>query len=234
MKINFIPFRAENFELQNKPIPALNDLPAWYKQLSPFMNNANKFQLNQNSQKNVTVKWCNPFGDALGAGYYVLLEASVFVTGHGPEKGFNWLSGGSEIVSTHDKLQIDSQAIPKGYNSQPFKFQNFWGVKLPKGYSAIFTHPMNRTELPFYTLSGIVDTDDYNNPVNFPFFIREDFVGVIEAGTPIAQIIPFKRESWKAVFDPFDQRKTQTMTHKFFQYVFRPYKRFYWKRKEWK
>jgi hypothetical protein len=30
-----------------------------------------------------------------------------------------------------------------------------------------------------------------------PFYIKEDFTGVIPKGTPIAQIIPFKRELWK-------------------------------------
>jgi hypothetical protein len=31
---------------------------------------------------------------------------------------------------------------------------------------------------------------------NIPFFIKEGFSGVIPKGTPIAQVIPFKRESW--------------------------------------
>jgi hypothetical protein len=31
--------------------------------------------------------------------------------------------------------------------------------------------------------------------------LENDFEGVIEKGTPIAQIIPFKRDSWNAEFD---------------------------------
>ena len=31
---------------------------------------------------------------------------------------------------------------------------------------------------------------------NVPFFIKSGFEGVIPAGTPIAQLIPIKREKW--------------------------------------
>jgi hypothetical protein len=36
---------------------------------------------------------------------------------------------------------------------------------------------------------------------NISFFLKEGFEGVIPAGTPVAQLIPFKREDWKAVKD---------------------------------
>jgi hypothetical protein len=32
--------------------------------------------------------------------------------------------------------------------------------------------------------------------INFPFFLKKDFNGIIKAGTPIIQAIPFKRETW--------------------------------------
>jgi hypothetical protein len=48
-------------------------------------------------------------------------------------------------------------------------------------------------------MPGIVDTDTYNAAVNFPFVLNEPnkFEGLIPAGTPIAQVIPFKREFWE-------------------------------------
>ena len=36
--------------------------------------------------------------------------------------------------------------------------------------------------------------------INFPFFIKEGFTGLIPYGTPIVQIIPFKRDDWKSKF----------------------------------
>jgi hypothetical protein len=233
MKIKFIPFGIQDFDLVHIPKPAIQALPEWFKQMKPFTGGDTKHRL-ENGNKNVTIKWCNPFGDALGAGYFIFLENAVSVQKKGGESLFEWLSGGKEVISMHNKIQIDEKTVAAGYNKQPFKFHNYWGIKLPPGYSAIFTHPINRTELPFFTLTGVVDVDDYNNPVNFPFFIRDDFEGVIEAGTPIAQIIPFKREAWKMEVEKFDQLKTQSMVHKFYTNLFRPYKRFYWKRKEYK
>ena len=51
---------------------------------------------------------------------------------------------------------------------------------------------------PYFTiLEGLVDTDKYTSPVNFPFTLNNlDFEGLIPAGTPVAQVIPIKREGW--------------------------------------
>jgi hypothetical protein len=40
----------------------------------------------------------------------------------------------------------------------------------------------------------LVDTDNYKSPVNFPFVaIAPDGVHTLEKGTPLVQVIPFKR-----------------------------------------
>ena len=49
-----------------------------------------------------------------------------------------------------------------------------------------------------HALPGIVDTDRSPQPINFPFFIKKNFVGTIEVGTPVVQLIPFKRDDWKS------------------------------------
>jgi len=234
MQINFIPFSPSSDNQLLKPIPALKNLPDWYKAKSPFTDGDKQQKAFPNSTKNITVKWCNPFGDALGAGYFMLLENDVQVTKENGVQSFVWFRGGDSFIGEHSKKQISSELIPEGYSDQPWKFLNFWGIKTPPGYSTIFTHPMNRTELPFLTLSGVVDTDDYNQPVNFPFIIKNDFEGIIEAGTPIAQVIPFRRESWKAAFENFDPKKTASIQSKFSRKITRPYKLGYWKRKEYK
>ena len=43
-------------------------------------------------------------------------------------------------------------------------------------------------------LSGLVDTDSYRSPVNFPFTaIAPDGVHTLKEGTPLVQVIPFRR-----------------------------------------
>ncbi|HEY9182466.1 MAG TPA: hypothetical protein VIQ99_04650, partial [Gammaproteobacteria bacterium] len=56
-------------------------------------------------------------------------------------------------------------------------------------------------ELPFLTMSGIVDNDKVHLPGTMPFFVRKGYSGVLPAGTPYAQILPFKREHWESEVD---------------------------------
>jgi hypothetical protein len=85
-------------------------------------------------------------------------------------------------------------------------------------------------------LPGIVDTDTYTANINFPFVLNNpEFEGTILAGTPIAQIIPFKRETWKMSYGnektlEENINATQLIASKFFD----AYKRTYWNRKEYK
>lgn len=234
---NKIEFRAW-YENKNgvllEPKPTITSLPEWYKKKKPLMNDAQKHVVNPDRTKNVTVKWCNPFGDALGAGYFLFLENDISVTVENGVQDLTWINGGKNFISTHAKEQVAPELIPEGYSDQPWKFMNPWAIKTPKGYSTTFTHPLNRPELPFITLAGVVDTDDYNLPVHFPFLIKANFEGIIEAGTPIAQVIPFKRESWKAEIIDFDPDKKIQIEAPFLRKIFRPYKLLYWKRKEYK
>jgi hypothetical protein len=87
---------------------------------------------------------------------------------------------------------------PRGYHTKHFAWCADWAVELPEGYSALYTHPMNRFELPFLTSSGIVDNDKVHLPGTMPFFFLKGLVGILPAGTPYAQIVPFKREHWES------------------------------------
>lgn len=234
MKINFIPTLDNSDNKLLHPIPAVRNLPDWYKAKKPLIGDTKEHQAMPNGTKNVSIKWCNPFGDALGSGYFMLLENDVQVKQVDGTQEFVWFRGGDGFIGSHSKEQISPDLIPEGYSQDPWKFLNFWGIQTPQGYSTLFTHPMNRTELPFLTLSGVVDTDDYNQPVNFPFVIRKDFEGIIAAGTPIAQVIPFKRENWEAVVEEYNPKKVAGISAQFHRKIFRPYKLGYWKRKSYK
>jgi hypothetical protein len=112
---------------------------------------------------------------------------------------------------------------------------NPWSIKTPKGHSVLFVQPFHRESI-FTILPGIVDTDTYNSPVNFPFVLNDiNFEGLIPAGTPMAQIIPFKREKWSLEFgndeDILESNKhTKRVRSRFFD----SYKNNFWNRKEYK
>jgi hypothetical protein len=93
---------------------------------------------------------------------------------------------------------------------------------------------MNQIDLPFYSLGAVVDTDSHPVPVNFPFFVKKNFTGLLPAGTPIIQAIPFKREDWEMSIDeakpgyiPMDFENSRMNP------PFNYYKRKYWKRKRY-
>lgn len=234
MKISFIAFDKTAGITDEKPKPAVRSLPEWFNKIPTFVNNDKKFKFFSDSTQNATIKWCNPFLDSLTAGYVLTLENDIKVTLEEEGSSFTWKSGGTNYIDIHSKSQISPKMIPNGFSDQPYKFKNNWSIKTPKGYSALFVHPLNRADLPFYTLSGFVDTDSYNIPVNFPFLIRNDFEGIIPAGTPIAQVIPIKRESWTNEIAPYDENFITKSSAKFNSTIYRAYKNLFWKRKDYR
>jgi hypothetical protein len=218
----------------HKPASATKAIPNWFRSMPKFTGKDKKFRLFSDSRVNSTVKLCSPFLDSLTLGYTIMLEYDVQVVLEGDKQEFTWKGGGLNFIGVHSAQQIPSEMIPEGFSSQPFKFTNRWSIKTPSGYSLLFTHPLNRADLPFFTLSGLVDSDDYHMPVELPFLIRSDFDGIIPAGTPVAQIIPIKRESWKSEYQEFDNNFTEKTRAVFSSKISRSYKNLFWKRKEYK
>lgn len=96
--------------------------------------------------------------------------------------------------------------------------------------------PQHQEPGPLECASGIVDTDTFSLPFNMFFKLRDPkFEGMIPAGTPFLQIIPFKRESWKSQFGGEKERKRfLSDSHKFNRVFFDRYKRFWWIKKEYR
>jgi len=70
----------------------------------------------------------------------------------------------------------------------------------------LFTHPLNRYDLPFYCSSAIVDTDIWGLPTFIPFFLKRGFSGIIPKGTPLFQMIPIKRDDWELDIDISEEK----------------------------
>jgi len=88
-------------------------------------------------------------------------------------------------------------------------------------------------DLPFQTLSGIVDCDVHPNSVFVPFFLKKDFEGIIPAGTPIMQLLPFKRESWESSKGPVN-KMARFSSDLVKRYAMHNYRRLYWSKKSYK
>lgn len=200
-KIKFIALNEWSKNIAEPPIPSKKIIPQWYRKTSKTRNNE-KFDL-EDYNTNLTMKACVPLMDSMLAGYTITLPADLLVKNSGGIPRFTWMIDSFVPIEMHVLYQVDGYPIPKGYNPVPFKFMGNWRLETPKGYSIWYTHPSHRFDLPFYTLTGFVDADKTPNPINFPFFLKDGFEGIIEKGTPIAQAIPVKRDSWShEVLDP--------------------------------
>jgi hypothetical protein len=75
------------------------------------------------------------------------------------------------------------------------KIHNYWTVRTAPGWSCFFLPALNRPNRVIDLLSGVVDTDNFPTPVNFPFLVTApDGVHVLPKGTPLVQVIPFRRD----------------------------------------
>jgi hypothetical protein len=194
--INFIAQDEHVWEVRPKPFPAIKGLPQWWKEMPVYSHE--KFDLLPYST--VTVKRCVPTIDMLGAGYYVPLWADFFVKQENREPILKWTTA-SKVLGVWSPEQISNFKIPEGFNNLIFKNLHGWTIKTPPGWSCLFIHPQAYPDLPFYTISGIVDTDIYDGEINVPFVIKDGFEGIIEKNTPMFQVIPFKREHWDSKFN---------------------------------
>ena len=85
------------------------------------------------------------------------------------------------------------------------KFNSFWTIELEPGYSLFATHPVNRADLPFRMLTGMVDCDRFSDVgVLFPAVLdRSGIRGAVPRGTPVAQCFPVAREALELICEPF-------------------------------
>ena len=78
------------------------------------------------------------------------------------------------------------------------KLMSPWKIKTPKGYSCLFTRPWYHNQ-KINILPAIVDTDNFNLIVNFPFMINLKFEETYEIGIgdPLICVFPYKRDNWE-------------------------------------
>lgn len=211
------------------PLPASKLVPDWYKETESYYSGEKK--PDGTGQTTATIKRCIPVFDAITSGYILLTPCDVYVSQKDGAPFYEWPS--VEVISFHP---VDQAPKHPGSTGFPYaKWLNPWAIKTPKGYSTLFVTPIHR-DVPFNILEGLVDTDTYSSAVNFPFILKDPkFEGLIPAGTPMAQVIPVKRDSWKMEFGSDKDFMAQELTRiKLKTRFFDSYKNQFWSRKEYK
>ncbi len=192
-----------------RPVPARSALPDWLREMPA------KARSEIHGREIRTVKQCPPFVDAMAYGVLIPLPCDVKV-----ERGsFSWDWDIPEpSTSGHPRAPLSFHVAPQ-FEAAPFarngqaaiKFNSFWTIEVERGWSLFATHPVNRDDLPFRLITGLVDADLFHDGgINFPaVWTRDDFSGVLPKGTPVAQVFAVPRSAPELEFASFDDRHKQ-------------------------
>lgn len=231
MKIIFTDVHNPNGVLE-KPKPAKDYIPEWYKKSKSYNNEDNKKMPSLEGIPASTVKRCMPVFDMMTAGYIMETPYDIYVHRVGSEPYFQW--GANDALVFQEMGQFQQHPYAKDIN-YAVRILIPWSIKTPKGWSIMVIEPQHHEPSPIEVVSGIIDTDNYSIPFNMFLKLRDpNFEGMIPAGTPFLQIIPFKRESWKSELGGQKERNKYIYDlQKFTTVFFDRYKKFWWVRKEY-
>jgi hypothetical protein len=221
--IKFIPSSKNDADLAfiEIPKPAKNFIPDWWKTQDYFLNTEDNFD-------NLSFKACMPFLDTFVSGYMMYTSQDLLVKIENEKPFIYWKVNPDAAV---ERNSLDNIPVPTGHNKTHFAWKMHFGFELPKGYSLLITHPLNRFDLPFTTVSGIVD-ESVPWGGKFSFWLKDGFQGIIPKGTPIAQIIPFKRDSWKSEKADYLIENAKNKEHERGTIFYGYYKKFIHKKKK--
>ncbi|MEP3280294.1 MAG: DUF6065 family protein [Stappiaceae bacterium] len=181
--------RPEDQGVIPPPFRAKNYLPDWFRKL-PAVDSDQV----STTDTGLTVKRCMPFLDAMTTGWIIPIAATVRleIADQGKTVDAGW-DFDRTMVSNHASSQIRGHPAD---HIPPCKFHNYWTIQTPPGWSCLFVTPLNRPSGVFDLVAGIVDTDTYASEIHFPFLATgKDGLHAIEQGSPLVQIIPFKRNT---------------------------------------
>lgn len=189
MNIKFVPGSMDIEKTVPFPEPSKYFIPQWYKDVPGKKDIAN-------------IKKCMPFLDSISSGYIQKTWSDIYVENKNGKISFTH----NHKVKMFNYRETTDIPTSEYFYEIEFIWQRPWSVVLPNNMSALVTHPLNRIDLPFVTLSAIVDFDkSIHAPIgNIPFFIKKDFIGIIPKGTPMFQIIPFERYVWESDAQSYD------------------------------
>jgi hypothetical protein len=239
LKLNkHIDFYSQYKGIIPDPQPAISNVPSAYKKMKVFQSE---------SFFSKTVKKCIPFLDALTCGYIIPFPMdqvyrydkentrAIFETNPHLPSDFRESLG----VSFHENFEVSENLRHNKRTVEAiFKFINPWVIKTPPGYSCIFTQPFNRN-LPFKIIDGVVDTDTYTQNIHFPFYWTNPHTErvILESGSPMVLVIPFKRDSWRMrshLETPKDMDEKNKKRIKFNLKIVDMYKKSSWKKKSFR
>jgi len=195
-----------------RPVLAKTVQPEWWKTL--------KVGMDVHGKRITTVRACPAMDDWLKMGWYLVANRDMEVNcGVGTD---------SDSTEFYTKDKNDGYASPSHNHTQmgnafeymgthgpvndAFKMRNPWNIVTPSGYSCFYLDPFLFQNQYFATWQGIIDTDTFNSNMDnaqIIFYPKVQKSFTIKEGTPLCQVVPFKREEWNASYMQFDHQTFQ-------------------------
>jgi hypothetical protein len=180
--------------------------------------------------------------DAMTAGYILALPCDIYLDATDPDRLVYSIPGAmaelkSALFSSHDIKQYSEYPIDKTkFHKDLLRLHPFWIIGTESGYSTLVMQPLNADDTPLNAISGIIDTDKFLTDGHFSFVVDKTFKGILKKGTPLAQVIPFKRESFVSeIVDDDTAEKTLAKQRRTIRSVFiGGYKNSFRSKKEYK
>ena len=199
-------------------------MPSWYKDLQkngPTAIGAG------------TAKACVPMLDALSNGFIVPLWSDLYVKRTIEDGNVSITMTFSSDISELDSHGPEQVGEKFPITSEIFKIENPWRIKTPSNYSVLIKSPPHGNNM-FNILEGIVDTDTFHLPINLPcqWIGGHEGEWLIPKGTPLYQVIPFKREAFEIECGVQDEVELQQMKYRL-QTTFKDrYRNMFWSKRK--
>lgn len=236
MIVEWIPQSQYASDHIDPPKPAKNYLPDWYKNLPPFAGGHTPTI--RCEKADATEKQCMPLLDTFTAGY--IQESWCDISVRVDDSGKIAISTASQHEAIVLTREGPNRIIPidKNYHNDKeghFNWWTHWEPKTPKGWSTYYSHPFNQYDVPFRTIDGIIDTDNWWIGGSVPFLLKTGFEGIIPKGTPLYQMIFFKRENWQSKVRKYEdiEKERMSLHGKVFNHFYGGYRKNMWVKKNY-
>ena len=210
--ITFYPFNEATDIFVPKPKAAYKYVPEWYKGQPGSIRDEETIP---HGFATSTIKRCMPIFDAMTAGYILSVPCDVYLDATDPEQ-LKWSIPSqlhewqNDVFSYHSPEQYSHYPVDHDlYHKQLLRIMPMYAIGTPSGYSSLITNPYHADNSPLWAFTGVVDTDTFITDGHMSFLVKKGFKGVIKQGTPMLQVIPFRRESWSMEVTDAKQSKSR-------------------------
>lgn len=234
--IRFLQMYPQLANVVPEPEPGTKNVPDWYKEQPSIAGS----DIPDRGIMRLTVKKCQAFFDAMSIGYTLKAPCDIYIdTTDGNltlQLPVHMNKFYTALISEHVEEQVSHLPIDKEiYCNKILRIHPTWMVQTDEGYSTLFTTPMHQPPTPLKAIEGIVDTDNYFTDGHLSFLVKKNFRGTIKQGTPLVQVIPFKREDWEMKIDRnFEAKKIEEQRARVRSTFQHGYRLKFWQKKTFK